>query len=132
MISELKNIELPNIKILLTGNGKVAYGAKEMLDAMKITQVSVTEYLHNSFKEPVYCLADVLDYNKRKDHQVLDNFDFYKHPENYESDFMRFATVTDFLLQDIFMGMELLIFLQKKMQNLRNLRYNMWLIFLVM
>ena len=104
LISELKNIELPNIKILLTGNGKVAYGAKEMLDAMKITQVSVTEYLHNSFKEPVYCLADVLDYNKRKDHQVLDNFDFYKHPENYESDFMRFATVTDFFIAGHFYG----------------------------
>ena len=104
LISELKNIELPNIKILLTGNGKVAYGAKEMLDAMKIRQVSVGEYLHNSFKEPVYCLVDVLDYNKRKDRQVLDNIDFYKHPENYESDFMRFATVTDFFIAGHFYG----------------------------
>ena len=104
LISELNNIKLAPIKILLTGNGKVAYGAKEMLDAMKITQVSVDEYLHNSFEEPVYCLVDVLDYNKRKDHQVLDNFDFYKHPENYESDFMRFATVTDFFIAGHFYG----------------------------
>ena len=104
LISELKNIELPTIKILLTGNGKVAYGAKEMLDAMKIRQVSVAEYLHHTYEEPVYCLADVLDYNKRKDHQVLDNFDFYKHPENYESDFMRFATVTDFFIAGHFYG----------------------------
>ena len=104
LISELNNIKLPPIKILLTGNGKVAYGAKEMLDAMKITQVSVAEYLHNSFEEPVYCLVDVLDYNKRKDHQVLDNIDFYKHPENYESDFMRFATVTDFFIAGHFYG----------------------------
>ena len=104
MISELNNIKLAPIKILLTGNGKVAYGAKEMLDAMKITQVSVAEYLHNSFEEPVYCLVDVLDYNKRKDHQVLDNFDFYKHPENYESDFMRFAMVTDFFIAGHFYG----------------------------
>ena len=86
------------IKILLTGNGKVAYGAKEMLDAMKITtSFSSRVPSSHSYEEPVYCLADVLDYNKRKDHQVLDNFDFYKHPENYESDFMRFARVTDFL-----------------------------------
>ena len=104
LISELKNIELPNIKILLTGNGKVAYGAKEMLDAMKIRQVSVAEYLHHTYEEPVYCLADVLNYNKRKDHQVLDNFDFYKHPENYESDFMRFAMVTDFFIAGHFYG----------------------------
>ena len=104
LISELNNIKLPNIKILLTGNGKVAYGAKEMLDAMRITQVPVDVYLNTSFQVPVYCLADVLDYNKRKDHQVLDNHDFYKYPENYESDFMRFAMVTDFFIAGHFYG----------------------------
>ena len=104
LISELNNIKLTNIKILLTGNGKVAYGAKEMLDAMKIKEVSVAEYLHHTYEEPVYCLADVLDYNKRKDHQVLDNHDFYKYPENYESDFMRFAMVTDFFIAGHFYG----------------------------
>ena len=104
LISELNNIKLTNIKILLTGNGKVAYGAKEMLDAMSIIQVPVDEYLNTSFQVPVYCLADVLDYNKRKDHQVLDNHDFYKYPENYESDFMRFAMVTDFFIAGHFYG----------------------------
>ena len=104
LISKLNNIQLPNIKILLTGNGKVAYGAKEMLDAMKIREVSVAEYLQHTYEEPVYCLADVLDYNKRKDHQVLDNFDFYEHPENYQSDFMRFAKVTDFFIAGHFYG----------------------------
>ncbi|PQJ69485.1 NAD(P)-dependent oxidoreductase [Polaribacter butkevichii] len=104
LISELKKIKLPNIKILLTGNGKVAYGAKEMLDAMSIKEVSVDEYLKNSFNEPVYCLADVLDYNKRIDGQILDNFDFYDHPEKYESDFMRFAKVTDFFIAGHFYG----------------------------
>ena len=104
LISELKKIKLPNIKILLTGNGKVAYGAKEMLDAMSIKEVSVDEYLNNSFNEPVYCLADVLDYNKRKDGQVIDNFDFYDHPEKYESDFMRFAKVSHFFIAGHFYG----------------------------
>ncbi|WP_341220928.1 NAD(P)-dependent oxidoreductase [Polaribacter atrinae] len=104
LISELKKIKLPNIKILLTGSGKVAYGAKEMLDAMSIKEVSVNEYLKKSFNEPVYCLADVLDYNKRKDGQVIDNFDFYDHPEKYESDFMRFAKVTDFFIAGHFYG----------------------------
>ena len=104
LISKLNNVQLPNFKILLTGNGKVAYGAKEMLDAMKIREVSVAEYLQHTYEEPVYCLVDVLDYNKRKDHQVLDNFDFYEHPENYQSDFMRFAKVTDFFIAGHFYG----------------------------
>ena len=104
LITELNKISLPNIKILLTGNGKVAYGAKEMLDAMSIKEVSVDEYVSNSFDEPVYCLADVLDYNKRKDGQTLDNFDFYDYPEKYESDFMRFAKVSDFFIAGHFYG----------------------------
>ena len=104
LITELNKIDLPNLKILLTGNGKVAYGSKEMLDAMNIKQVSVEEYLSTTFNEPVYCLADVLAYNKRKDGQVIGNFDFYKHPENYESNFFRFAEVTDFFIAGHFYG----------------------------
>ena len=76
LIKELKNINLPSIKILLTGSGKVAYGAKEMLDGMQMKQVSVEDYLTTNFNEPVYCMVDVLDYNKRKDGQVLDNLYF--------------------------------------------------------
>jgi alanine dehydrogenase len=104
LIATLHKINLPAIKILLTGNGKVAYGAKEMLDAMHLKQVSVEDYLNTSFEEPVYCLVDVLDYNKRKDGQILNNYDFYNHPKQYESDFMRFAKVTDFFIAGHFFG----------------------------
>ncbi|WP_347174160.1 NAD(P)-dependent oxidoreductase [Polaribacter uvawellassae] len=104
LIDELHKIKLPNLKILLTGSGKVANGAKEMLDAMHIKKVSVESYLNDSFNEPVYCMIDVLDYNKRKDNQVLGRKDFYKHPENYESNFMRFAKVTDYFIAGHFFG----------------------------
>lgn len=104
LISELQKITLPNIKILLTGSGKVAFGAKEMLDAINIKQISVKEYLHQNFAKPVFCFVDVLDYNKRKDGQVLDNYDFYNHPEAYESDFFRFAKVTNFFIAGHFYG----------------------------
>jgi alanine dehydrogenase len=105
LITELNKISLPkNFKILLTGNGKVAYGAKEMLDAMHIKEVSVNEYINQNFNEPVYCLADVLDYNKRKDNRTLNNIDFYNNPENYEANFMRFAKVTDYFIAGHFYG----------------------------
>ncbi|WP_242202384.1 NAD(P)-dependent oxidoreductase [Aestuariivivens insulae] len=104
LISELKNIALPNIKILLTGSGKVSNGAQEMLDAMGVKQVSVVDYLNGTFKESVYCKIDVLDYNKRKDGQTLDNFDFFKNPQDYESNFMRFAKITDFYIAGHFYG----------------------------
>ena len=104
LIDELNKIELPAMKIVLTGSGKVARGAKEMLDGMHMKSVSVEEYLKEEFDEPVYCWIDVLDYNKRKDGQVIGREDFYNHPENYESDFMRFAKVTDYFIAGHFYG----------------------------
>jgi len=104
LIDQLNAIELPAIKILLTGSGKVARGAKEILDAMNIRAVSISEYLTASFNEPVYCKIDVLDYNKRIDGQVITNSDFYNNPSEYESDFMRFAKVTDYFIAGHFFG----------------------------
>jgi len=104
LIDELNQIELPNIKILLTGSGKVAKGAQEMLDAMNLRSVSVEDYLTNDFDETVYCKIDVLDYNKRKDGKILNNRDFYDNPSDYESNFMRFAKVTDYFIAGHFFG----------------------------
>lgn len=105
LIDELNKIDVPNIKILLTGSGKVARGSQEMLDAMNIKSVSVEDYLNKNYKEPVYCKIDVLDYNKRLDGtNVTDVFDFFNNPEKYESNFMRFAKVTDYYIAGHFYG----------------------------
>ncbi len=104
LIKVLLSIPLPNIKILLTGSGKVAMGAQEMLKAMGLKSISVEDYLTKGFDVPVYCKIDVLDYNKRKDGLVLDNNDFYQNSSEYESDFMRFARVTDYFIAGHFFG----------------------------
>jgi len=104
LIDQLNTIELPAIKILLTGSGKVAKGAKEILDAMHIKSVGISDYITTNFEAPVYCKIDVLEYNKRKDGKVLGNRDFYNNPADYESDFMRFATVTDYYIAGHFFG----------------------------
>ena len=104
LVSELRKIKLPNVKILLTGKGRVGHGAKEMLDAMGIRQVEVGEYLEKDFDEPVYCQTDVLDYNKRKDGVKATETDFFTNPEHYKSDFFKFAKVTDFYIAGHFYG----------------------------
>src|SRR5690606_31669201 len=104
LIVELKKIQLPNIKILLTGRGRVGMGAKEMLDAMGLKKVGVSEYLKDTFEEPVYCQIDASDYNKRKDGVRGNKADFFKNPGEYESNFFRFAKVTDFYIAGHFYG----------------------------
>lgn len=101
---ELDNIKIPNLKICLSGLGKVARGAKEILDYLQIKEVGVEEYLHLTFDEAVYTVIDVLDYNKRKDGQQGKISEFFLDPTPYESNFMRFAKVTDYFIAGHFYG----------------------------
>ena len=104
LISELRKVKLPNIKIILTGRGRVGNGAKEMLDAMDIKKVGVSDYLTKTFKEPVYCQIDASEYNRRKDGVRGNKADFFAHPEQYKSNFFRFAKVTDLYIAGHFYG----------------------------
>ena len=105
LIVRLKRQTFPNIKIVLTGHGKVGMGAKEILDGMKIKQVSSTDFLSKNYSEPVYTQIDVLDYNKRIDGTgASDNTDFYKNPQEYTSDFARFSKVADIFMAGHFHG----------------------------
>jgi hypothetical protein len=104
MLSELDKISLPPMKIVLTGSGKVARGAKEILDHLKIERLEVAPFLEGSFDHPVYCQIDVLDYNKRKDGGDGSTREFYTQPEKYESDFLRFARSSDFFIAGHFYG----------------------------
>lgn len=102
--NELDKIEVPPIKIVLTGTGKVAHGAKEILDHLNIKEVSDALFLTAKFTEPVYCMIDVMEYNKRKDGKVGTKQKFYKYPEDFESNFMPYAKETDFFIAGHFYG----------------------------
>ena len=95
LIAHLKRLVLPPLKFVVTGTGKVGSGVKEVLDAIKISEVSVENYLTKNYTQPVYTQIDVLEYNKRKDGNVFDFNDFFDHPQEYVSDFERFTKVSD-------------------------------------
>lgn len=104
MLQELNQVELPPLKIALTGSGKVANGAKEILDSMGIRKVDVEDYMLKDFQEPVYCVLDVLDYNRRVDSTEGDLKEFFSDPSGYQSNFFRFARVTDLFIAGHFYG----------------------------
>jgi alanine dehydrogenase len=104
LMHELQKLNVPPIKVVLTGKGRVSNGAKEMLDGMGMREVSVEQFLSQTFEEAVYVQIDVLDYNKRKDGLIKDQFDFFNNPQEYKSDFMRFANVADMYIACHFYG----------------------------
>ena len=95
LITQLKRLVLPPIKIVITGTGKVGSGVKEVLNVIKIKEVTVENYLTKNYTQAVFTQIDVLEYNKRSDGQVLEASDFYKNPAAYISNFERFTKVSD-------------------------------------
>ncbi len=114
MLAELDKIKLPKYKFVLTGSGKVAHGAKEILEHLNMQQIDPETYLTNEFNEPVYCHIDVLDYAKRKDGAQGSRMEFYKVPENYDPDFMKFARTSDVFIAGHFYGQGAPVFYTKE------------------
>ena len=102
--AKLDQIKLPNLKIILTGTGRVGQGAKEILDHLNIKEVSVDQFLNENFTEAVYVQLDVFDYCERVDETQLGKTDFFQHPEAYRSTFDRFTAVADLFIAGHFYG----------------------------
>ncbi len=98
MEEELKRVKLPNIKIALTGGGRVANGAIETLSALRIRKVTPEEFLMASFREPVYCQLNPKDYVERPDDHNFDLNDFFGHPEHFVSKFAPYTKATDIFI----------------------------------
>ena len=117
LISQLKRVVLPPLKFVITATGKVGNRAKEILDAIKINEVTVENYLTKNYSQAVYTQIDVLEYNKRKDGQVLDFTDFYQNPSEYVSDFEKFTKVSDIYITGHFYGNGAPVILTREMLN---------------
>lgn len=115
LIEKLRRQTLPPIKIVLTGHGKVGNGAKEILDAMKIKEVSVENFLTKIYSEAVYVQLDTADYNKRIDGKPFDKKDFYENPTEYTSDFGRFTKVSDIFMAGHFYANDAPVILTREM-----------------
>ncbi len=96
---EAKKLALGPMKILITGGGRVAKGAMELLDGMGVSKVSTEEYLKNKdFDRPVYAQVEPGAYNKHKDGKPFNIQHFYEHPKEYIGDFKKFCHSTDMLI----------------------------------
>ncbi len=96
MEGELIKVRLPRqTKIALTGSGRVAGGAMEILSALRITQVFPQEYINQEFNEPVFTQLDVHEYFERLDGKDFTRYDFYRDSSGYQSRFMTYARLTD-------------------------------------
>jgi saccharopine dehydrogenase (NAD+, L-lysine forming) len=95
---ELRKVQLPPIKIILTGAGRVGRGAMETLDSAGIRKVGALDFLDQTFNEPVYVQLSSADYHKRREGGHFNRDEFHNHPGRYDSSFKTFAQIADVLI----------------------------------
>ncbi|HHM21688.1 MAG TPA: hypothetical protein ENJ20_06650 [Bacteroidetes bacterium] len=93
---------LPPVKIVLTGTGRVANGAVQVLRDMNIHQVFPDEFLYKTSDLAVFTQLACKDYAARKDGQPFHLSDFFKNPGQYKSTFAPFAHTADIMINGIY------------------------------
>ncbi|MGB0193984.1 MAG: NAD(P)-dependent oxidoreductase [Schleiferiaceae bacterium] len=90
MFAQLQGIDWPSdVRILLTGKGRVASGAVETLVASGIPQIFPEEI--SGYEGCFWSQLDVEGYYKTSDGRPFDRKELFADPSGYESDFMRYA-----------------------------------------
>ncbi len=95
-------LRLPNLKIVVTGSGRVAHGVLEIMNLLGIHEVEPDEYLEKKFSYPVYTQLKGGDLYEHKLNKTYLRSDFHLYPENYRCKFESYASVSDILMNGIY------------------------------
>ncbi|HEY1114407.1 MAG TPA: NAD(P)-dependent oxidoreductase [Chitinophagaceae bacterium] len=95
-------LHIPNVKIAVTGSGRVAQGILEIMNLMQVREVEKEEYLEREFTYPVYVHLKGSDlYTHKKDHSYS-RLHFHAHPQEYKSKFLPYAAASDILMNGVY------------------------------
>lgn len=95
-------LRLPNVKIAVTGSGRVAHGILEIMNLMGIHEVEPDDYLRRRFAYPVYMQLKGADLYRSTITGKYSRTDFHDHPEKYECLFHPYTEQTDILLNGVY------------------------------
>ena len=95
---ELRKVQLPPIKLVLTGAGRVGKGAVDILDEIHMRRVSPEAFLRDSFTVPVFTQLHARHYYHRPDGKDWNDVYYYNHPADMESIFRPYTQVADILV----------------------------------
>ena len=95
-------MRLPNVKIAVTGSGRVAHGILEIMNLVGIHEVEPDEYLRRRFSYPVYTQLKGGDLYKHKITGKYSRVDFHENAAQYECTFLPYAEQTDILLNGVY------------------------------
>lgn len=95
-------LKLPNIKIAVTGSGRVAHGVLEIMNLLGIHEVEPDEYVETEFAYPVYVHLKGADLYVHKTTGKYSRNDFHANPQEYNCRFTEYISNTDILINGIY------------------------------
>ena len=98
LIKEIGNNKFSEIKILVTGDGRVAKGVLELLQKTNIIEISKEEYLNKKFSYPVFCNLKTEDYVKSNSKNTFNLQHFIEFPNDYKSKAHEYLLSTNVLI----------------------------------
>lgn len=102
ILTQLLRVDLPNMRIVITGGGRVSQGALDLLRAIQIREVTPNQYLHIEYNEPVFVQLNSPDLYVHPTLKQWDTKHFYQHHGEYISQFKGYAACTDLLVNGIY------------------------------
>ncbi|MEO6669131.1 MAG: NAD(P)-dependent oxidoreductase [Ferruginibacter sp.] len=95
-------LKLPNIKIAVTGSGRVAHGILEIMNLLGIHEVEDDEFLNKRFSYPAYIHLKGADLYEHKLKGNYSREDFHNNPADYDCTFKKYLPHTDILMNGIY------------------------------
>lgn len=95
-------LRIPNVKIAVTGSGRVAHGILEIMNLVGIHEVEPDEYLDRRFAYPVYTQLKGAQLYRHKQTGSYSRMDFHEDPQQYDCVFLPYSGQTDILLNGLY------------------------------
>jgi len=92
------SINLPPIKIAVTGTGNVGKGVSQFLTHLGIEKITPHDFLKNTQPSAVYTQLSKKDYLSHKKTGDFAIKDFKQHPSRYTSEFLKYAKKASILI----------------------------------
>jgi hypothetical protein len=95
-------LKLPNIKIAVTGSGRVAHGILEVMNLLGVHEVEPEDYLKKEFVYPVYVHLKGADLYQPKDGSAYNREQFHAMPGRYQAVATKYLSQTDILMNGVY------------------------------
>jgi hypothetical protein len=95
-------LKIPNVKIAVTGSGRVAHGILEIMNLMGIVEVEKDDYVAREFAYPVYVQLKSPDLYAHKGGKPYNREHFHNHPQEYRCTFDSYFPHTDILMNGVY------------------------------